>query len=53
MDAKVYESEHASQPIYNMMSNSALHLWLAFNPDGSSRIDYLNFPQPGPGVRSR
>lgn len=48
MDARVYESEHASQPIYNMMSNSALHLWLAFNPDGSSRIDYLNFPQPGP-----
>jgi hypothetical protein len=48
MDAKVYDTEHGTQPIYNMMSNSALHLWLAFNPDGTSRIDYLNFPQPGP-----
>ncbi len=48
MDAKVYDSEHGTQSIYNMMSNSALHLWLAFNPDGSSRIDCLNFPQPGP-----
>ena len=48
MDAKVYDSEHGTQSIYNMMSNSALHLWIAFNPDNSSRIDCLNFPQPGP-----
>lgn len=48
MDAKVYDSEHGAQGIYNMMSNAALHLWLAFNPDGTSRIDFTNFPQPGP-----
>lgn len=45
MDANVYDSERGSQPIYNMMSNSALHLWIAFNPDGSSYLDCFSFPQ--------
>src|SRR6185503_1365816 len=39
MDALVYQKEHGCKPIYNEMSNAALHLWLAFNPDGSSRVN--------------
>jgi hypothetical protein len=48
MDGKVYDADHGSQPIYDMLSNSALHLWLAFNPDGTSRLNFTDFPQPGP-----
>lgn len=47
MDGKAYDNEHGSDPIYNMLSNAALHLWLAFNPDGSSRNDFFA-AQPGP-----
>jgi len=47
MDAQVYGADHGSQAIYDQMANSALHLWLAFNPDGSSRVD-LFAPEPNP-----
>jgi hypothetical protein len=47
MDALVYRTDHGAQSIYRQMSNAALHLWLAFNPDGSSRID-LFAPEPNP-----
>ena len=46
MDGKICDTERGSQPIYNMLSNSALHLWIAFNPDGSSHNDFFK-PQPG------
>ncbi len=47
MDAKVYDSEHGTAAIYNMLNNSAQHLWIAFNHDGSSRHDCFA-AQPGP-----
>jgi hypothetical protein len=47
MDAQVYNTEHGAQPIYDQMANSALHLWLAFNPDGSSRVNLFD-PEPNP-----
>ena len=47
MDAQVYQSDHGTQAIYQEMSNAALHLWLAFNPDGSSREDFFT-PEPNP-----
>jgi len=47
MDARVYGSEFGTGSIYNAISCSALHLWLAINPDGSSRQDMFQ-PQPGP-----
>ncbi len=47
MDAQVYATDHGAQPIYQQMANSALHLWLAFNPDGSSRVNVFN-PEPNP-----
>jgi zinc dependent phospholipase C len=47
MDALVYNSEHGSQAIYQQMANAALHLWLAFNPDGTSREDFFT-PEPNP-----
>lgn len=47
MDAKVYDSEHGGDAIYQMLSCSALHLWIAFNPDGSSHVNFFN-NQPGP-----
>ena len=47
MDALVYNTDHKAQPIYQEMSNAALHLWLAFNPDGSSRVDCFK-PEPNP-----
>ena len=47
MDALVYNTDHGAQPIYQQMANSALHLWLAFNPDGSSRVDLFS-PEPNP-----
>jgi hypothetical protein len=47
MDAQVYAADHASQSIYDQMSNSALHLWVAFNPDGSSRVNSFD-PEPNP-----
>jgi hypothetical protein len=46
MDGKVCDVEHGAQPIYNMLSNAALHLWIAFSPDGSSHNDFFQ-PQPG------
>lgn len=46
MDGKICDTERGSEPIYNMLSNSALHLWIAFNPDGSSHNDFFK-PQPG------
>jgi len=47
MDARVYDSRFGAKPIYTMLSNAALHLWIAFNPDGTSRHDFFG-PQPGP-----
>jgi hypothetical protein len=47
MDAKVYDNEHGSAPLYQMLSCAALHLWIAFNPDGSSRVDFFD-SVPGP-----
>ncbi len=47
MDALVYNTDHGAQPIYNQVANSALHLWLAFNPDGSSRVDFFQ-AEPNP-----
>jgi hypothetical protein len=47
MDAKVVDSEHGDDTIYNQLSNSALHLWIAFNGDGSSRHNFFD-SQPGP-----
>jgi hypothetical protein len=47
MDAQVYDTEHGGQAIYDQSANSALHLWLAFNPDGSSR-ENLFAPEPNP-----
>lgn len=47
MDALVYNSDHGTQSIYQEMSNAALHLWLAFNPDGSSRVDFFQ-DEPNP-----
>jgi hypothetical protein len=47
MDALVYNADHGGQPIYQEMSNAALHLWLAFNPDGSSRVNcFASEPNP-------
>jgi hypothetical protein len=45
MDALVYNTDHGAQPIYDQMANSALHIWLAFNPDGSSRVNAF-VPEP-------
>jgi hypothetical protein len=47
MDAQVYDTEHGPQPIYDQMANAALHLWLAFNPDGSSRVNLFD-AEPNP-----
>lgn len=47
MDAFVYEHEHGMDPIYQALSCSAMHLWLSFNPDGSSRVNFFD-AQPGP-----
>jgi hypothetical protein len=47
MDAKVYDSEFGTGRIYQMLSAAALHLWVAFNPDSSSRTS-LFASQPGP-----
>jgi hypothetical protein len=47
MDGKVCDVDSGAKPIYNMLSNSALHLWLAFSPDGSSHNNFFN-AQPGP-----
>jgi hypothetical protein len=50
MDALVYNTDHGGQAIYQQMANSALHLWLAFNPDGSSRVNCFD-PEPNPAYR--
>lgn len=47
MDAKVYDSERGGMPQYEMLSDAALHLWIAFNGDASSRVDFFQ-AQPGP-----
>ncbi len=47
MDARVYNDQVGGDGLYPNVSSSALHLWLAFNPDGSSRVDCFQ-PQPGP-----
>jgi hypothetical protein len=47
MDALVYDSKNGNNSIYQMLSCSALHLWIAFNPDGSSRVNSFA-AQPGP-----
>ncbi|MBI5716979.1 MAG: hypothetical protein HZC37_04740 [Burkholderiales bacterium] len=47
LDAQVYNADNGGGAIYNEVSNSALHLWLAFNPDGSSRVDFFDaMPNP-------
>jgi len=51
MDAEVYDGERGSAELYQMISSAALHLWIAFNPDGSSRESC--FPdQPGPDYQT-
>jgi hypothetical protein len=47
MDSQVYSADHGTQPIYNQMANAALHLWIAFNPDGSSRVNFFD-AEPNP-----
>ena len=47
MDSKVYDTENGTGSTYQMLSCAALHLWLAFNPDGSSRVNFFD-SQPGP-----
>src|SRR6185312_15157318 len=47
MDAQVYNSEHGSQPTYDQISNAALHLWLAFDSQGDSHVDFFN-NEPNP-----
>ena len=47
MDALVYNTDHGMQAIYQQMACAALHLWLAFNPDGSSRVNIFQ-PEPNP-----
>jgi hypothetical protein len=47
MDAKILDNEHGTDEIYNQLSNSALHLWITFNGDGTSRHDFFD-AQPGP-----
>ena len=47
MDAKVYDTENGGKPIYQMLSDAALHLWIAFNNDSTSGYNFFQ-PQPGP-----
>ncbi len=47
MDARVYNAQRGGEDLYANLSSSALHLWVAFNPDGSSRVNCFDF-QPGP-----
>jgi hypothetical protein len=47
MDSQVYGADHGTQPIYDQMANAALHLWIAFNPDGTSRNNFFN-SEPNP-----
>jgi hypothetical protein len=47
MDANVYDSERGTLSRYQMLSDAALHLWVAFNNDASSRVDFFK-SQPGP-----
>ncbi len=46
MDGKLCDMENGNKPIYSMLSNSALHLWIAFNGDGSSHNSFFD-AQPG------
>jgi hypothetical protein len=47
MEGLVYNSDHGGQDIYQQLSNSALHLWLAFKADGSSRVNFFD-SEPNP-----
>ena len=47
MDSQVYSADHGTQAIYDQMANAALHLWIAFNPDGSSRNSFFD-AEPNP-----
>jgi hypothetical protein len=47
MDAHVYRSEFGLQTQYQDLTCSALHLWIAFNTDHTSRQNFF-FTQPGP-----
>jgi hypothetical protein len=42
IDARIYDSEHDGATHYQMLSCAAMHLWFAFNPDGSSRVDFFD-----------
>jgi hypothetical protein len=47
MDAKVLDSEHGTDRIYNQIGNSAQHLWITFDEAGESSYDFFD-AQPGP-----
>ncbi|MDQ1650873.1 MAG: hypothetical protein QOI35_73, partial [Cryptosporangiaceae bacterium] len=49
MDAKVLDSEHGQDEIYNQIGNSAQHLWISFayNDDGTAKYNFFD-AQPGP-----
>ena len=47
MDARVYQSQHGGDALYNQISASALHLWLSFADGGASLFNSF-LPQPGP-----
>ena len=48
MDAKVYDSENGQNSLYQMLSCSALHLWIAFNKDGSSFMNFTDLNDQRP-----
>lgn len=47
MDARIYDTRFGVSPLYSSLNSSALHLWFAFNPDGTSHNDIFQ-TQPGP-----
>ncbi len=51
MDARVYDNQNGGASLYNNVNSAALHLWIAFNPDGSSRVSCFD-TQPGPPYRT-
>jgi hypothetical protein len=51
MDALVFNSRFGTRPIYQHISNSALHLWLAFKTDGSSHVNFFD-ANPNPDYPS-
>ncbi|MFD7613068.1 zinc dependent phospholipase C family protein [Streptomyces sp. NPDC059828] len=50
MDARLIDSERGDRDHYNMLNNSAQHLWIAFHGDGTSRHDFFR-DQPGPSYQ--